>query len=90
MHEGETATFDCQITEEGVTDVDYEWFYNSRSIVIPEGSRRRVQGPRLTIDSVKLADIGNYACKASNSAGYAYDQTTLSVIRKYLPLSLSL
>ena len=37
----------------------------------------------LKILSVTPADIGNYACNATNEKGYAYGQTVLNVMSKY-------
>ena len=83
LHEGTTVTFTCAILGEEIEPPSYEWFFNSAPIHIVPGSRRRKEGSNLIIKSVTTADIGNYACKASNKNGHAYGQTSLNVIREY-------
>ncbi|RXG52327.1 Neuroglian [Armadillidium vulgare] len=80
VQEGTTVSLSCEILEAAAANPTYEWFFNSAPIKIVPGSKREIQGSTLIIKSTTVADIGNYACKASNDVGYAYGQTALSII----------
>ena len=85
VQEGVTVTFTCGVEE--TDDMKYKWLFNGRPLAIAYGSRRSIDGQKLTIKSVNTADIGNYACNATNSVGHAFGQAVLNVICKFFVFS---
>jgi len=76
--EGSAVTFNCDADASGV--VTYLWYFNGHKVSEKAGSRRQQFGSKLSIASVAMTDIGNYACNATSTSGYAYGQSTLNVL----------
>ncbi|XP_076066165.1 hemicentin-2-like [Oratosquilla oratoria] len=84
VEEGALVVFTCEA--EASTDVGYNWYINGRPVKdMVETPRRDVEGAKLTIKGAVKADIGNYACNATSSIGYAYGQAMLNVLPKDSP-----
>jgi len=77
VKQGATVTFTCE--SESTEEVAYQWFFNGRPMGT-ENSRRNIVEGKLILSDVSIADIGNYACNATSSLGYAYGQAALNVV----------
>lgn len=78
VREGATVTFTCDAEATG--EVVYNWIFNGRVLDKDGHHRRTLAGNKLTINDVSVVDVGNYACNATSSVGYAYGQAVLNVI----------
>ena len=63
-------------TASGTPDPDVQWIRNGK---VKISGRKTVF---LTFSSIKIADEGEYTCRANNSAGNDEKHTTLVVHRK--------
>jgi len=68
---GEEATFSCVAT--GTPSPTIVWMKNSE-VMVGE------TGPKLVLPNVGPADVANYACNASNVAGYVYKDAFLNIL----------
>jgi len=66
LHQGTTATF--TVTAEGQGPLQYRWFLN-QSALANGGRVSGADGPSLSIEQVRPADVGDYSCQVSNAGG---------------------
>uniref|UniRef100_A0A1Y1L1L5 Ig-like domain-containing protein n=1 Tax=Photinus pyralis TaxID=7054 RepID=A0A1Y1L1L5_PHOPY len=81
LNEGEAASAQCTITK-GDLPVELIWYLNGRVIDEDNGILTSNLGKRtktLAIDSVQARHIGEYTCRAMNSAGSTNFTTYLNV-----------
>ena len=68
---GSTARFECIAT--GTPEPTITWMKNGE---VMEGET----GNKLVLNNIGSADVGNYACNASNVAGYEYKDVYLNIL----------
>lgn len=67
---GDSASVQCLVTS-GDYPIEFKWYYNGRPVGEIAGITTAKMGKRnsvLTIDSVTDRHVGNFTCRASNSA----------------------
>jgi len=68
---GSTATFEC--IAEGKPEPTIAWMKNGEKMVGETGNK-------LVLNNIGSADVANYACNASNIAGYEYKDVYLNIL----------
>ena len=76
MEEHQRASFKCQVSEEGDTEI--QWLLNSE--FLSKNEKFWVFDDELTIISVLFEDAGRYTCVAKNEAGAATRDFELKVL----------
>lgn len=82
VFEGNTATFECPVSNLRLEDLEIGWLQKGQPIDV-HASRRYVvslDGTRLTILGIHLADEGEYTCMVKNRAGQASAHFQLHVL----------
>ena len=75
--EFENVVLHCQVT--GQPDPKLRWYKNQE--LLESGSKYRMEGSKLTIRSISITDQAVYQCEASNNAGVATAEVSLSVLQ---------
>uniref|UniRef100_A0A9J2P3W7 Immunoglobulin I-set domain protein n=1 Tax=Ascaris lumbricoides TaxID=6252 RepID=A0A9J2P3W7_ASCLU len=79
-NEGQVAVFECRVS--GVPRPEIKWFKDGQEIIpdehtkiesLPDGTNR------LTVDSARVDDQGNYRCEATNTAGSMSSKAPMTV-----------
>ncbi|EYB87861.1 hypothetical protein Y032_0256g374 [Ancylostoma ceylanicum] len=81
----ETETVELSVTVGGGTPIQVQWFKDDKPVEIDnvhviskdEGSGHYT----LTIHDTKVTDVGRYSCKATNEAGEARTEATVSIAK---------